>query len=531
MHNRRRLLQLVPASAALWPGGPRAEIVPAPGERIALVIGNARYRSANPLRSTSNDARAMAQLLQRAGFRVDVRIDATHRQIIDAGDALVRAASAPGVRVVLFYYAGHAAQLGWRNYLLPIDIEVSNAADVRARCVDVARLLAPLGKRTAGRATVVVLDACRDDPFGGTFRPEHRGLSPYDAPPGTLIAFATAPGRVAIEPPGRRHGLYTEHLLRELDVHGLRFEDALKRVRLAVRLASRGAQVPWESTSLESDLVLFAAPRLTSTALERRLADELALWRQVRGSRRVEDLADFIRRYPDGRLAEHAQVRLTRLLTGGEPERPADARVGSPVGIVLGAGLPVPAALQRPPSPHSAGTYPFRPVWTVGDEYVFRNFDRTGRVDRGLSRHVVRHVDLERERVELGDDVLLDLSGNVLRGGGREFDVPILLNPAELQVGRRWTVRFEQSGRSPGSGEYAFRVLRRERVQVPAGGFDAFRIEGTGWFVPRSTMRADRANQRLQSVRWVVPGLNLEVRRERLQFDDSRVLVSARQRE
>lgn len=531
MGSRRVFLTSSAVSTVLLAGRPLtslATIVRGQPGRTALVIGNQRYRHNNPLQSAENDAREMARLLEQAGFTVDLKLNAKRDEMVRAIDVFGRGAATPGVGFAVFYYAGHAAQLEWRNYLLPVDGNVDSAADVRKECVDLASVLGPLA-RAKGRTTLIILDACRDDPFGVRFRPREKGLSQYDAPPGTLLAFATSPGRVAVELPGRKHGLYTEHLLRELAVHGVRVEDALKRVRLSVRLASRGAQIPWESTSLETDVYLFPPPKLSAAELERRLADELALWNKVRSSREVSAWADFLRKYPDGKLAEHAQVRLVALLADSEP-RPAPQPAPSPeTGIRLGPGLAIPSQLRRPPGPNSAGSYPFRPTWTVGDEYVFQDLDLYSGVVQRTYKLVVKRVDLAGDRVELTEGLLLDLAGNVLRAGERQFDVPLQLNPSELQVGRRWTVRFEQSGRYAGSGEYLFRVLRREKTTVPAGEFDAFKIEGEGWFNPRQGGTPERS-PRIRHTRWVVPGLNFEVRRERFQFADARVLVSAKQR-
>src|SRR6185369_1578014 len=105
------------------------------------------------------------------------------------------------------------------------------------------------------KTLVVLLDACRNEPFGTKYVPEKRGLSQFDAPVGTLLAFATSPGSTASDGTGK-NGLYTENLLKELAVRNARIEDALKRVRLAVRLGSRGQQIPWETTSLEGDVYL-----------------------------------------------------------------------------------------------------------------------------------------------------------------------------------------------------------------------------------------------------------------------------------
>jgi uncharacterized caspase-like protein len=257
-----------------------AGIVSGGTRRVALVIGNDRYRH-NPLSNAGNDAKGMASLLSQAGFTVDLRVDATREQMTAAIGALGRAVAQREVGTALFFYAGHAAQLDWRNYLLPVDGDVGSAADVARQCVDLGLLINQLS-RTKGKTSLIILDACRDDPFGPRFRPPAKGMTPYDAPPGTLLAYATAPGRVALEVSGSTNGLYTEQLLRELAVKGVRVEDALKRVRLNVRIASGGAQVPWESTSLENDVYLFAKPVLSAADLERDVREEYEAWRRIK---------------------------------------------------------------------------------------------------------------------------------------------------------------------------------------------------------------------------------------------------------
>jgi len=516
--SRREFLSAA-AATVVCPSAVGADAATAGGARVALVIGNDRYRHA-PLASAANDARAIGELLRRAGFSVDMRVDATREAMGAAIDAFGAAAARRGVGLALFFYAGHAAQLDWRNYLLPVDGNVQGAGDVRAQCIDLGRVIDRLARARVKNAAIM-LDACRDDPFGARFRPAAKGLSQYDAPAGALLAFATAPGRVAVELPGRRHGLYTEHLLRELPVPGVRIEDALKRVRLGVRMASGGVQVPWESTSLEADLVLFPAPRPGAAEVERRLRDELATWDRIKQSNRIEDWVDYLRRFPDGKFAEVAQQRLARLfagaqaLKGGGPGRPP---------LELGPGRPVPAALRRSDNPHSAGTFAFRPVWTVGDEYVFQVQDLYSGVAQRTFRFAVRKVDTAADRVEFSDGSATDLSGNPVRGEGRVFDPPLAFNPAELQVGRKWVSRFDQTGRVRGVGEYVFRVLDRQPIKVPAGAFSAFRVEGSGWFNP-----ASGGTGGIRVTRWMVPGINVAVRNERFQFGDARVLVSARQ--
>lgn len=489
--------------------------------RTALVIGNERYLQ-NPLGNAANDARAMAALLTSAGFSVDVQIDATFAQMSGAVDRLGKAITSTDVETSLFYYAGHAAQLDWHNYLLPVDGNVESSADVRRQCVDLGQLLRVLA-RAKGRTALIILDSCRDDPFGSRFRPPQKGLSQYDAPPGTLLAFATAPGRVAIEIKGQTNGLYTDHLVRELSVKGVRIEDALKRVRLNVRVASRGRQVPWESTSLESDLYLFPIPARTEAELERELRDELENWNQVKSSKKLDLWVGYLRRFPNGRFAEAAQVRIRDLLVA-EPgnQRPPSSRATA---LRLGPKLPVPARFQGSGNPNSAGTYPFRPLWTVGDEYEFQQVDLYSNVVQRKYKIIVKRVDMANERVEFADGSLVDLMGGVLREGTTQhYDVPIQINPAELQVGRKWSTRFQLSGLVGGAGDYTYQITSREMVVVPAGKLSAFRIEGVGFLPARS-----KSSQRVDVTRWVVPGLNFAIRRENRQAGLAYVLVSARQ--
>jgi uncharacterized caspase-like protein len=257
---RREFLQLG-AATALVPGIVMPAAAAADPSRLALVVGNDAYPGA-PLSNAVNDAKAMAALLGEAGFGVDLRTNVDRTAFGDATRQFAEAAQKSDVKLVFFYYAGHGAQLDWRNYLLPVDARVNTSADLPAQCVDLASLLTGLA-RAKDKTFVIVLDACRDNPFGASFRPAQKGLSQFDAPSGSLLAFSTAPGRVAADASGAsaQSGLYAEHLVRELSVRATRLEDALKRVRLAVRIASKGAQVPWESTSLEGDVFLFPAAR------------------------------------------------------------------------------------------------------------------------------------------------------------------------------------------------------------------------------------------------------------------------------
>jgi uncharacterized caspase-like protein len=132
--------------------------------------------------------------------------------------------------------------------------------------VDVNSLIVGI-RKAHNPMNLIILDACRDNPFGSSARLDQKGLSQLDAPPGTLLAYATAPGNTAIDGESE-NGLYTEHLLREIKVPEVKVEDVFKRVRLAVRRRSKGLQIPWESTSLEEDFWFISPTALKKLAEE-----------------------------------------------------------------------------------------------------------------------------------------------------------------------------------------------------------------------------------------------------------------------
>ena len=285
--------------------------------RQALIIGNSSYRDA-PLVNPTNDAKAVGALFTQAGFTVDAQLNTTRVDMMAAIERFGAAVKRPETKLVVFYYAGHGAQLDWRNYLLPVDAVVQTQDDMKQRCVDLGLLLGQLSA-ARDKTFVIILDACRNNPFGSAYRPEQKGLSQFDAPVGSLLAYATSPGNVASDGEGQ-NGLYTENLVRELGKRDTRIEDALKRVRLNVRLASRGEQIPWETTSLEGDVFIFneGQKKLSETELEHLVEADITEWTRIRSSNNVDDWVSYLRTFPNGRFAEIAQMRLTRLLAENE---------------------------------------------------------------------------------------------------------------------------------------------------------------------------------------------------------------------
>ena len=230
--------------------------------RQALVIGNSEYRHASRLRNPVNDARAIGNTLQQLGFEVTTLLDADQRKmeraIRDFGDEL---RSRRGVG--LFYYAGHGMQFDGENYLLPTDINPSTEDDVRYDAVPLGKMLAQM--RAADNAmNVVILDACRNNPFSRSFRTFSPGLAQVNAAAGTFISFATAPGQVAADGDGN-NGLFTGKLLEHLQTPGLKIEEVFKRTTTDVYTASNQRQAPWVQYSVIGDF--YFTPREITPAI------------------------------------------------------------------------------------------------------------------------------------------------------------------------------------------------------------------------------------------------------------------------
>ena len=209
------------------------------------------------------------------------------------------------------------------------------------------------------RLNIVILDACRNNTFARSFRSAASGLAVMEAPTNTLVAFATSPGAVASDGQGS-HGLYTEHLLKNIPTEGLRVEDMFKRVRAAVRQDSAGRQLPWENTSLEVEF--FFRPLATQVVAEpappvpalNPLTIELAFWESIKASTEPADFEAYLRKFPDGQFADLARNRLFAL----RPPVLVPAPVPAPA--------PPPVALVVPPPPAPAVTEPAQ-AFTAGE--------------------------------------------------------------------------------------------------------------------------------------------------------------------
>jgi hypothetical protein len=220
------------------------------GKRIALVVGNANYR-VRPLMNSRNDADDVSRALKGSGFEViDVR-DGSLSQMRTAvrqfGDKLLTN------DVGLVYYSGHGIEVKGRNYFIPVNADIQREDEIADQGLDVALILEKMN--TAQRSVnIMIVDACRDDPFGRSFRSSSRGLATMEAPRGTIIAYATSPGKVASDgDPRERNSPYTKHLLRAMQAPNKPIEQVFKEVRRAVQDETKNQQTPWENTSLSGD--------------------------------------------------------------------------------------------------------------------------------------------------------------------------------------------------------------------------------------------------------------------------------------
>jgi Caspase domain len=215
-------------------------------KRIALVIGNSAYPE-SPLPNPVNDANDIAQTLRFLNFEVmaypNLGLQQMKAAIRTFGDKIQAGGTA------LFFFAGHGIQIKGINYLVPVDARIRKESDVEIECLMLDAVLGQLERQNTG-TNLVILDACRNNPFAVGWRSPARGLAPVAAPTGTFVAYATAPGSVSSDGSGR-NGLYTQELLKILREPALPIEEAFKKVRVGVKAISGGKQIPWEHSSLE----------------------------------------------------------------------------------------------------------------------------------------------------------------------------------------------------------------------------------------------------------------------------------------
>jgi hypothetical protein len=220
--------------------------------RIALVIGQSAYRAVTPLPNPANDAKAMTQLLGDAGFEVVSAADLSQNELREkVGDFAARIAAKGADTVALVFYAGHGMQIDGENFLVPVDIDPRREADIPLQAVRLNDVLNTLNS-VPSKTRIILLDACRNNPFPDINKTAGRGLAIVDAKvgaAGTFVSYSTSPGAEAEDGSGA-DSPYTTALLKSAREPGLSIEEAFKRVRVSVNQATEGRQTPWDSSSL-----------------------------------------------------------------------------------------------------------------------------------------------------------------------------------------------------------------------------------------------------------------------------------------
>jgi len=412
--------------------------------RLALLIGNSSYKS-SPLPNPVNDVRLMEGALKEAGFAVikaeNASIREMRRLVRQFGEEL-KASGGVG----LFYFAGHGVQVRGENFLVSTDSDIRNEDEVADDSINAAVILGKM-QGAGNRMNLIILDACRNNPFASKSRPASKsrsassGLATMSAPSGSLVAYATAPGSVASDG-ARNNGLYTEHLARAIRQPGLPVEEVFKQVRAAVRKESNNQQTPWENTALEGQF-FFNPPRQVASppstpapvAERRKAADnvalELAMWDSVKNSDRARELQAYLTQFPDGTFAGLAKSRLEAIQSTSLPAKPPVAF--TPAAPIVQAKTPSPSPLVAPAMSNTQPVVarpkpqPPSPKGAIGTLVLTDTMT-------GFKRNLLVTVE------ESNGDKTVYSSGDVIAGDGKVLQARIGDAVIRLVSGALWTI-------------------------------------------------------------------------------------------
>ncbi len=537
--------------------------------RVALVIGNAAYRD-SPLANPVNDAKAISAALRAAGFEVIERHNqgATdmRRAIREFGEKL------RGKGAGLFYFAGHGVQVNGRNFLIPANADIKYEDEIEDQSVDVSLVLGKMESAKA-RINLVILDACRNNPFARGSRSAQQGLAAMEAPIGSLIAYATSPGQVASDGLGK-NGLYTQYLVREIERPGLKVEDVFKRVRAAVRQASNGRQVPWENTSLEGDFYFRQPERADPAAgaqearrqqqaeIERAVAEALSRSKEEADRERKRLEAAFAEKLETEREAIRREA-MDRIAAAEKAAQAAAARPAAEFPAPAPAPVPAPAAAAIPaapavdpaqeaillsmaadvldsklkPVPDAVARALEPPPRQSGDRWIFQREIRDGEAvtRRNYLTQTVTAADANGYELEASDSSIplrFDREGNLYSMPSPTGTGTLVFDPVDprfrfpLKPGDSWTANSrEMFPQYVKQADNRVTVLGWESVTVPAGTFQALKVSkvsNKAWSpFPGQSLASKRVTHW-----WYVPALRNFARYEALEVDQrGQVLV------
>ena len=290
-------------TAVIWAVAGSAE------PRVALVIGNSEYASVSPLDNPVNDARLISEKLQGLGFDVRHLSDSNQIEMKRAIAQFGRDLRKGGEDAVgLFYYAGHGVQSFGSNYLLPVDISLNDPADLDLMAVEARSVLHQMAS-ARNRTNIVILDACRNNPFEDLADMDDNGLAEMKAPTGTFLAYATDPGGVALDG-SAGNSPFTLSLAKHIETPGMAIEQLFKKVRVDVLDETRGLQTPWDTSSLTQD---FAFSLETETKIIAHRTEE-EQWQEVVETRDPVQIMLFLRTYPDSHHVKKANDLLKTVM-------------------------------------------------------------------------------------------------------------------------------------------------------------------------------------------------------------------------
>lgn len=336
-------------------------------EKMALVIGNARYLNERPLVNTLNDARAVATQLRSLGFEVSLKEDLSAIALrLEINRFLEEVKARDGT--ALFYYSGHGMQDRYRvSYLLPIDAKMDRQEDIAAYGVSLNDVLEKIGERPKSAVNLVIVDACRDNPF--STQKGGKGLGRVDAGRGTLVLYAAGPGQTADDRPNEPNGLFTQHLLKILPQPGLDLEDAFDQIANGVEKASQGRQTPYKEGDLRGKFYLAGAAQPAPTPAQtppttpaptvpggRNMSDDYIFWRSAERCGTPACIQTYLNKYPKGQFADMAQARLQSATASATPQppvasnQPATPPTSRQITDLNRENSPRPAEPRRPPA-------------------------------------------------------------------------------------------------------------------------------------------------------------------------------------
>jgi hypothetical protein len=305
-------------------------------KRVALVFGNSAYQHAAELKNPRNDADDVAGALRRLGFEVITGLDVDDRQMTQKVRDFARALD--GADVALFYYAGHGLQAKGQNYLLPVTAAPKTETDLDFEAVPLDLIMKQMQRMT--RVSLVILDACRDNPLARSLKASSRsaaigqGLARVEDTAGMLIAFSTQPGNVALDGTGR-NSPFTKALLTHIEAPGATISDIMIEVRKQVMTETAERQIPWENSSLTGKFYfrpgtqVAAIPPATGPRDSIGVSDaalDHTFWTSIAQSNDPALYREYLRRFPGGTYAAIADAKLQALLQPRPAAPPEEAR-------------------------------------------------------------------------------------------------------------------------------------------------------------------------------------------------------------